>query len=56
MCGFLRTEVVKLRGCAPWWVLLVVRGDARFCVRDIFILNEIWEQDEIHVLVGTLLG
>jgi hypothetical protein len=25
-------------------------------MRDIFILNEIWVQDKIHILVGALLG
>jgi hypothetical protein len=25
-------------------------------VRDIFILDEIWTQDKIHILVGTFLG
>jgi hypothetical protein len=25
-------------------------------MRDIFILNEIWGQDKIYILVGTLLG
>jgi hypothetical protein len=26
------------------------------CMRDIFILNEIWAQHKIYVSVGTLLG
>jgi hypothetical protein len=26
------------------------------CMRAIFILNEIWTQDKIYILVGTLLG
>jgi hypothetical protein len=25
-------------------------------MRDIFILNKIWAQDKIYILVGTLLG
>jgi hypothetical protein len=25
-------------------------------MRDIFILNEIWEQDKLYILVGILLG
>jgi hypothetical protein len=30
---------------------------ARFvCMGDIFILNEIWAQDKIYILIGTLLG
>jgi hypothetical protein len=32
-------------------------GGARvICMRDIFILDEIWTQDNIYILVGTLLG
>jgi hypothetical protein len=27
-----------------------------FCVRDIFILSEIWVQDKIYILVSTLHG
>jgi hypothetical protein len=26
------------------------------CLRDIFILNEMWAKDKIYILVGTLLG
>jgi hypothetical protein len=26
------------------------------CVRDIFILNKLWAQDKIYILIGTLLG
>jgi hypothetical protein len=26
------------------------------CMRDIFILKEIWMQDKIYIFVGTLLG
>jgi hypothetical protein len=25
-------------------------------MRDIFIMKEMWEQDKIYILVGTLLG
>jgi hypothetical protein len=25
-------------------------------MRDIFILDEIWTQDKIYILIGTLLG
>jgi hypothetical protein len=25
-------------------------------MRDMFILNEIWAQDKIYILVGTLIG
>jgi hypothetical protein len=42
------TEVPKLWGC-PW------EGDKLF-VQGTFILNEIWAQDKIYILVGTLLG
>jgi hypothetical protein len=31
-------------------------GGGFVCVRDIFILNEIWAQVKIFILVGTLLG
>jgi hypothetical protein len=26
------------------------------CMRDLFILNEIWAQGKIYILIGTLLG
>jgi hypothetical protein len=32
------------------------RGGGVVCMRVIFILNEIWTEDGIHILVGTLLG
>jgi hypothetical protein len=31
-------------------------GAAIDCMRDTFILNEIWVQGKIHTLVGTLLS
>jgi hypothetical protein len=31
-------------------------GGRVVCTRDIFIVDEIWAQDKIHILVGTLLG
>jgi hypothetical protein len=45
------SEVPKLWGASP-------RGArARVvCMRDIPSLNEIWTQDKIYILVGTLLG
>jgi hypothetical protein len=42
---------------APWgrcWSSGV--GGGVVCVRNIFILNDIWAQDKIYILVGTLLG
>jgi hypothetical protein len=30
-------------------------GGRVVCMRDVFILNEIWTQDKIRILVGTLL-
>jgi hypothetical protein len=32
------------------------RGGRVICMRDIFIRIEIWAQDEIYILAGTLLG
>jgi hypothetical protein len=26
------------------------------CMRDIFILNEIWAQNKIYILIGNFLG
>jgi hypothetical protein len=39
----------------PGRVLLVVWGARVFCMKDISILNEIWGQDKMYILVGTLL-
>jgi hypothetical protein len=37
-------------GCAP-------PGGARVvCMRDIFVLNEMWVQDKTYILGGFLLG
>jgi hypothetical protein len=31
-------------------------GEGRvYCIRDIFILNEIWMQGKIYILIGTLV-
>jgi hypothetical protein len=43
-------------GRAPRGALLVLLGRRVVCMRDIFILNEIWVQDKIYILVGTLLS
>jgi hypothetical protein len=45
-------------GASPWGggVLLVLREARVVRVRDIFILNEIWAQGEIYILLYTLLG
>jgi hypothetical protein len=42
-------------GRDPWEALLVLWGAQVLCMKDIFILNEIWAQDRIYMLVGTLL-
>jgi hypothetical protein len=42
----------KFPNCAT---LLVLWGGVRVCVGD-FILKEIWAQDKICILIGTLLG
>jgi hypothetical protein len=44
----LSTEVLKLWGVPP--------GGQVDCMRDIFIVNEIWVQGKIYILIGTLLG
>jgi hypothetical protein len=31
-------------------------GSESFCVRGILILNEIWTQDKVYILAGTLRG
>jgi hypothetical protein len=36
--------------------MLVFWGAQVICMRDIFILNEIWVQDKIYTSVGTLIG
>jgi hypothetical protein len=50
-----RAEVTKLWG-APRGELLVLGGTRLVCMKGIFILNEMWKQNKIHILVGTLLG
>jgi hypothetical protein len=32
------------------------RGARVVCMRDVIILNEIWAQGKIYILVGTFLG
>jgi hypothetical protein len=49
-------EVSKLWG-APSPTGAVDPLSARVvCVRNIFVLIEMWEQDVIYILIGTLLG
>jgi hypothetical protein len=43
-------------GSDPRGALLVLWEARVVCMRYIFILNEIWTQDKIYILVGTLLG
>jgi hypothetical protein len=31
------------------------RRERVVCMRDLFILNEIWAQDKIYILIGTML-
>jgi hypothetical protein len=31
-------------------------GSRVVCMRDILILNDIWAQDKIYILIGTLLS
>jgi hypothetical protein len=51
-----RPEVLKLWGAPPEGAQLVLCGGRVGCTRDIFLLNEMWIQSKIHILVGTLLG
>jgi hypothetical protein len=46
-----RPEVLKL-----WGAIGPLVGTRVVCMRDIFILNEIWVQGKICILIGTLLG
>jgi hypothetical protein len=40
----------------PWGALMVLWGGGGVvCMREEFILNEIWAQDKIRILVGSLL-
>jgi hypothetical protein len=39
-----------------WWGALFPLEDAVVYIKDILILNEIWTQDKINILVCTLLG
>jgi hypothetical protein len=50
-----RPEVTKLWS-APNWADVGPLAGLVVCVRDIFILNEIWAQDKICILINTLLG
>jgi hypothetical protein len=49
-------EVLKMRPPLGGGALLVFGGGRVVCMRDIFILNEIWTQEKVCILVGTLLG
>jgi hypothetical protein len=41
----------------PTGAVLALWGETRVaCMMIIFVLNEIWMQDKIYSLVGTLLG
>jgi hypothetical protein len=44
----LSAQILKMRGAA-------LSHAAAVCMRDMFILNEIWVQDKIYNLVGILL-
>jgi hypothetical protein len=37
-------------------LLVIVGGGQAVCMKDIFILNEIWVQNKKNILVDTLLG
>jgi hypothetical protein len=51
-----RPEVLKLWGPHPGGGRCWSSGGRRMvCMRGIFILNEIWAQHEIYILVGTLV-
>jgi hypothetical protein len=39
-------------GVCPLWGAWALVG----CMRHVFILNEIWAQDKIYILIATLLG
>jgi hypothetical protein len=43
-------------GRAPGGTVGPLGGGEFACMRDIFILNEVWVQDKIYILVGTFLG
>jgi hypothetical protein len=50
-------DVPKLWGASPPRERCWSSGGSRvFCKKDIFILNDVWPQDKIYILVGTLLG
>jgi hypothetical protein len=44
------------RAPPPWGAVGPVGGALVVCMKNIFILNEIWAQDKIYILIGTLLG
>jgi hypothetical protein len=50
---YCRAEVPNLWDMPPGEALLALGGAWVVCMRDIFILNEIWVQDKIYILVGT---
>jgi hypothetical protein len=49
-------EVPELGARSPGVPLLVVWGRGVAYIADIFILNDIWAQGRVHILIGTLLG
>jgi hypothetical protein len=55
------TQVSRADVCKLWstntlgGVVGPLGGGARVCVRDIFILNGIWAQNKIYILIGTSL-
>jgi hypothetical protein len=51
-----RPEVLKLWGAPPEGAQLVLWDGRVGCTRDIILLNEMWVQSKIYILVGTLLG
>jgi hypothetical protein len=52
-----KVDVPKLWNGTPGDALRPLGGGGRVvCMRDILVLNEMWAQDEIYILVGTSLG
>jgi hypothetical protein len=49
-------ELIKLWEAPPRGALLVLLGARVYCMSDIFILNEIWAQDKLYILMDILLG
>jgi hypothetical protein len=40
----------------PRGVAVFPLGALLVCIRDVFILNKMWTQESLYILVGTLLG